>query len=266
MNIIVCIKQVPGVSEVNINPETGTLIREGVPAIINPFDTYAVEEALRLKEKFGGKVTAISMGPPQAIEALKEAVAMGADEAVLLSDREFAGSDTWATAYTLAKAVRKTGNFDIVLCGRQAIDGDTGQVGPGIARQLGITQLTYVSRIRDLNPGSAEITVERLVEEGREIVKSRLPVVMTVVKDINQPRFPSLAGIRRAAEVQVPVWSAADLPGVDPAMLGLTGSPTRVVTVCSPPRREGAVEFIEAGSVEEGAAILADKILSRKVL
>ncbi len=266
MNIIVCIKQVPGVSEVNINPETGTLIREGVPAIINPFDTYAVEEALRLKENFGGKVTAISMGPPQAVEALKEAVAMGADEAVLLSDREFAGSDTWATAYTLAKAVRKTGNFDIVLCGRQAIDGDTGQVGPGIARQLGITQLTYVSKIRDLNPESAEITVERLVEEGREIVKSRLPVVMTVVKDINQPRFPSLAGIRRAAEVKVPVWSAADLPGVDPAMLGLTGSPTRVITVCSPPRREGAVEFIEAGSVEEGAAILADKILSRKVL
>jgi len=266
VKIIVCIKQVPGVSEVNINPETGTLIREGIPAILNPFDTYAIEEGLRLKEKFGGNVTAISMGPPQAVEALKEAVSMGADEAALLSDREFAGSDTWATAYTLARAIRKCGPFDVILCGRQAIDGDTGQVGPGIARQLGITQLTYVSRIRDLDIESGAITVERLVEEGREIVRSNLPALLTVVKDINQPRFPTLPGIRRASGMKLPVWTAADLPGVNKDMLGLSGSPTRVVTICSPPPREGKVEIIEAGSVDESAAILAEKILSRKVL
>ena len=155
MNIIVCIKQVPDTTEVKINPETSTLIREGVPSIVNPFDMYAIEEGLRLKEQFGGKVTVISMGPPQAREALKEAVAMGADEAILLSDRAFAGSDTWATAYTLSQAISKLGAFDVILCGKQAIDGDTGQVGPGIARQLSISQLTYVFKIRKLDPAGA---------------------------------------------------------------------------------------------------------------
>lgn len=266
MNIIVCIKQVPGVTEVNIDPETGTLIREGVPSIINPFDMYAIEEALRLREKFGGKVTVISMGPPQAVEALKEAMAMGADEAVLLSDKAFAGSDTWATAYTLTKGIGKLGPFDMILCGKQAIDGDTGQVGPGIARQLGITQLTYVFKILELDTESGAVKVERLLEEGREIVESRLPVLLTVVKDINQPRFPTLAGIRQASGKKVPIWSYADLPGADMAMLGLTGSPTHVITICSPPRREGTVEMIQAASADETAAVLAEKILSRKVL
>lgn len=266
MNIIACVKQVPGVSEVKINPERGTLIREGIPAILNPFDTYAVEEALLLRGKFGGKVTIMSMGPPQAVDALKEAVSMGADEAVLLSDREFAGSDTWATAYILAQGIRKVGSFDIVLCGRQAIDGDTGQVGPGLARQLGITQLTYVDRIVALDPGSGGITVERLLEEGREIVTARLPVLMTVLKDINKPRFPTLSGIRRASAMKLPVWTAADLPGADKTRMGLDGSPTRVITICSPPRRDGNVEFIHAGGVEEAAGVLVDKLISRKVL
>ena len=151
MHAIVCIKQVPDTSEVKIDPERGTLIREGVPSIINPFDTYAIEEAVRLKERLGGKVTVISMGPPQAKEALKEALAMGCDEAILLSDRAFAGSDTWATAYTLSQAIRRLGAFDLILCGKQAIDGDTGQVGPGIARQLSINQLTYVFKIQELD-------------------------------------------------------------------------------------------------------------------
>jgi len=266
LNIIVCIKQVPDTTEVKINPETGTLIREGVPSIINPFDTYAIEEGLRLKEQFGGKVTVISMGPPQAMEALKEAVAMGADEAILLSDKAFAGSDTWATAYTLSQAIKKCGGFDIILCGKQAIDGDTGQVGPGIARQLGISQLTYVFKIRKLDSESRAIVVERLLEEGREVVETTLPAVLTVVKDINQPRYPTFLGIRRATKMQIPVWGAADLPETDSNKFGLKGSPTQVVRVFNPPKREGKVDLIQANSVDEAAAILADKLLAEKVI
>jgi len=266
LNIIVCIKQVPDTTEVKINPETGTLIREGVPSIVNPFDMYAIEEGLRLKEKHGGKVTVISMGPPQAKEALKEAVAMGADEAILLSDRAFAGSDTWATAYTLAQAVKKLGLFDVILCGKQAIDGDTGQVGPGIARQLGINQLTYVFKILKLDPESRALAVERLLEEGREVVETRLPALLTVVKDINQPRYPTFLGIRRATKLEIPVWGAADLPDTDATKLGLKGSPTQVVKVFSPPKREGKVTMITGDTVDEAAAILADKLLAEKII
>jgi electron transfer flavoprotein beta subunit len=265
MNIISCIKQVPGITEVKINPETNTLIREGIPNIINPFDLYAIEEALRLKEKFGGKVTIISLGPPQAINALKEAVGMGADEAIQLSDRAFAGSDSWATAYTLALAIKKLGQFDIILCGKQAIDGDTGQVGPGIASQLGITQLTYVFKIMNLEPQAGTIRVERLLEEGREIVEAKLPALLTVVKDINQPRSATLFHMRRASKLQIPTWTAADLPGADPSKLGLTGSPTQVIKISSPPKREGILDLIKADSVEQSAAILADKIIAEKV-
>jgi electron transfer flavoprotein alpha/beta subunit len=266
LNIIVCIKQVPDTTEVKINPETGTLIREGVPSIVNPFDMYAIEEGLRLKEQFGGKVTVISMGPPQAKEALKEAVAMGADEAILLSDRAFAGSDTWATAYTLSQAIRKLGAFDVILCGKQAIDGDTGQVGPGIARQLNISQLTYVFKIRQLDPQARTVAVERLLEEGREVVETTLPALLTVVKDINQPRYPTFLGIRRATKMEIPVWGAADLPETDAGRLGLKGSPTQVVKVFSPPKREGMVDIIQGNTVEEAAAILADKLLAEKVI
>jgi len=266
LNIIVCIKQVPDTTEVKINPETGTLIREGVPSIVNPFDMYAIEEGLRLKEQFGGKVTVVSMGPPQAKEALKEAVAMGADEAVLLSDRAFAGSDTWATAYTLSQAIRKLGQFDVILCGKQAIDGDTGQVGPGIARQLGITQLTYVFKILKLDPQSRALVVERLLEEGREVVEAQLPALLTVVKDINQPRYPTFLGIRRATKLDIPVWGAADLPETDAGKLGLKGSPTQVVKVFSPPKREGTVVLIQAETVDEAAAALADRLLAEKVI
>ena len=266
MKIIVCIKQVPGIMDVKINPETNTLIREGVSSIINPFDMYAIEEALLLKEKFGGKITVISLGPPQAINALKEAVGMGADEAIQLSDRAFAGSDSWATAYTLALAIKKLGEFDIILCGKQAIDGDTGQVGPGIASQLGITQLTYVFKIIKIEPEAGTITVERLLEEGREIVEAKLPALLTVVKDINQPRAATLYHIRRAAQLRIPTWTAADLPGVDLSRLGLTGSPTQVIKIFSPPKREGILDLIKADSAEQSAAILADKIIAEKIL
>ncbi len=269
MHIIVCIKQVPDTTDVRIDPERGTLVREGVPSIINPFDMYAIEEGIRLKEKYGGRTTAITMGPPQAREALREAVAMGCDEGILLSDRAFAGADTWATAYTLAQAIRKIGEYDVILCGRQAADGDTGQVGPGVATQLGIAQLTYVCRIRELDLGEARITVERLLEEGREVVAAPLPCLITVVKDINEPRYPSFLGIRRARKREYPVWTAADLvrdTGADETRFGLNGSPTRVVRVFTPPPREGKCELIPPDDPVRAAELLADRLLAEQVV
>ena len=266
MHAIVCIKQVPDTTEVKVNPDTGTLIREGVPSIINPFDTYAIEEALLWRERFGGRVTVVSMGPPQAEDALREAIAMGADEAILLSDRAFAGADTLATAYTLAAAIRQIGDYDLVICGRQAIDGDTGQVGPGIANRLGIPQLTYVSKIRQIDFETGTITVERLVEEGCEVVASTLPAVITVNKDVNQPRYPDFKGVIRSRGMEIPVWGAGVLGGADPTRCGLDGSPTRVVRVFTPPPRQEEAEFIEADTVQEAAALLAEKLLAEEVI
>jgi electron transfer flavoprotein beta subunit len=266
---IVCIKQVPDTNEVKMDPERGTLIREGVPAIINPFDMYAIEEGIRLKEAHGGKALVVTMGPPQALEALKEAVAMGCDDAVLVSDRAFSGADTWATAYTLSQAVRKLGAYDVIICGRQAADGDTGQVGPGIATQLGINQLTYVFKVREIDLEARTITVERLVEEGREVVTSALPCLITVVKDINTPRYPSFLGIRKANKREYPVWSAEELcadPGADQECFGLIGSPTKVVKVFTPPAREGDCELLPGDDPGRAAGELADRILAEKIL
>ena len=266
MHAIVCIKSVPGTTEVRINPETNTLMRGEVESVINPFDTYAIEEALRLRESHGGVVTVITMGPPQAEKELKEAVAMGCDEAILLSAREFAGSDTWATAYTLAQAIRKLGDYDLILCGKQAIDGDTGQVGPGIANQLGIPQLTYVFKIRSFDLAGRSIEVERLLEEGREITRTPLPALVTVVKDINQPRYPTFQGIRRARKMTLPVWTPAELGNVEARYLGLDGSPTKVIAVFNPPKREGKVQMIAGASVAETADLLSDAILREKIV
>lgn len=266
MHAIVCIKSVPDTTEVRINPETNTLMRSEVGSMINPFDSYAIEEALRLKEAHGGKVTVLTMGPPPAEKDLREAIAMGCDEAVFLCAREFAGSDTWATAYALSRAIAKLGEYDIVLCGKQAIDGDTGQVGPGIANQLGIPQLTYVSKIRAIDFNARTIEVERLLEEGREIVRTRLPALLTVVKDINVPRFPTFRGIRTARKMEIPVWTPKELPRTDPKYLGLDGSPTKVIKVMSPPKREGEVTWIQGETVEQIAEILADKILAEKII
>jgi electron transfer flavoprotein beta subunit len=269
MHAIVCIKQVPDTNEVKIDPERGTLIREGVPSIVNPFDMYAIEEGIQLKEAHGGKTTVITMGPTQAKEALKEAVAMGCDDAVLVSDRTFSGADTWATAYTLAQTIRRIGEYDVILCGRQAADGDTGQVGPGIATQLGINQLTYVFKIREIDFEARTITVERLVEEGREVVTSALPCLITVVKDINSPRYPSFLGIRKANRREYPVWSAEDLcneTGADQECFGLIGSPTKVIKVFTPPPREGDCEIIPADDAAQAADRLSDRILAEKIL
>ena len=253
MNIIVCIKQVPETTEVRINPETNTLIREGVKSIINPFDMYAIEEGLRLKEKFGGKATVISMGPPQAEVAIREAISMGVDEGILLSDRAFAGSDTWATSYTLTGAIRKIGQFDLILCGKQASDGDTAQVGPGISAHLDIPQVTYVKKIEEIKDGTAR--VERMTEEGFEVIQTPLPALFTVVKEINEPRLPSLKGMLRAKSAKITVWTQKEL-NLDPQKIGLCSSPTQVVKIFTPPPRSGG-QMLQ-GEAQEIAEKLAE--------
>ncbi len=256
MNIIVCIKQVPDTTEVHIDPETNTLIREGVDAIINPFDTYAIEEGVQIRERLGeGKVTALSMGPPQVEAALREAVSVGVDEVVLLSDRVFAGADTWSTSLTLATAIRRMG-ADLILCGKQAIDGDTAQVGPGIACHLDLPQVCYVSKIREIEKGRA--VVERMMETGTEVVETGLPAVLTVVKDINEPRLPSLKGKMKAKKAEVQVWGHADIEA-DPETIGLKGSPTAVEKIFSPPQRTGG-ERLEGETAQEVAHALIDRL------
>ncbi len=231
MNIVVCIKQVPDTTRVKINPETNTLIREGVESIINPFDHYAIEEAVRLKEAHGGTVKVMTMGPPQAETALREAVSLGADEAYLVSDRAFAGSDTWSTAYTLAAAIRNLGDTDLILCGKQAIDGDTAQVGPSLADQLDIPFVAFVRKVRTIT--DTDLVVERVFEEGYEVVQSPLPALITVVKEINEPRLPSLKGKMKAKKCEIVMISRSELEVEDP-YLGLDGSPTRVVKIFLP--------------------------------
>ena len=233
MNIVVCLKQVPGTTKVEVDPQTNTLIRRGIENILNPFDTYALEEGVRLKERCGGKVTAISMGPPQAEEMLREAISLGADEAVLLSDRAFAGADTWATSYTLGRAIDKLGQYDLVICGRQTLDGDTGQVGPELAEMLALPFISYVSQIEEIKGNS--MRARRMVEEGHEVIEAPLPAVITVVKEINMPRLPSLRGIARSKSAPVPMWKHQDL-GVDPDTIGLSGSFTKVIKVFFPQR------------------------------
>ena len=241
--------------DISINPETNTLQRDGVASIINPFDMYAIEEAIRLREKMGGQVTALSMGPPQAVSALREAIAMGADNAVLISDRSFIGSDTWATSYTLAMAIRKLGDYSLILCGKQAADGDTAQVGPGIAGHLDLPQITYVRKIEKLTPDL--IVAERMLEEGVEVLEGKLPCVLTVVKEINKPRLPSLKDIMTSRKAHITQWQACDLD-CDAKKLGLDGSLTKVVKIFSPPAR-GNGEIL-TGEDNQTIRYLVDKI------
>jgi electron transfer flavoprotein beta subunit len=244
MNIVVCIKQVPDTVDVKIDPKTNTLVREGVVSVINPFDMYAIEEGVRLKERFGGKVTVITMGPPQAQDALRDALSLGIDEAILLSDRAFAGSDTWATSMVLSRAIEKLGDVDLIICGKQASDGDTAQVGPGIAAHLNLPQATYVRKVDTVHVDTAPkmMVVERLLEEGYEMVELSLPALITVVKEINEPRMPSLKGKMRAKSAQIPVWTNKEL-GIEAAQMGLTGSPTQVMKIFTPPHKEGGKIF-----------------------
>jgi len=237
MEIVVCIKQVPDTTDVKVDPMTKTLMRDGVRSILNPFDAFAVEEALRVKERAGGRVTAVTMGPPQARAVLEEALAMGADEAVMLSHRAFAGSDTLATSYALSQAIKRIGRFSLVVCGKQASDGDTAQVGPGIAVRLGIPQIMFVVKVREI--GKSEIVVDRATEEGYETVAAPLPCLISVTKDANVPRFPSFSGKVRARRAHIPAWSADDI-GCDHERIGLDGSPTWVDRIFAPEHKAGS--------------------------
>ncbi|MCL6582011.1 MAG: electron transfer flavoprotein subunit beta/FixA family protein [bacterium] len=263
MKIIVCIKQVPETGNVKIDPQTHTLIRSGVPSIINPLDTYAIEEALRWKEKLGASTLVLSMGPPQAEEALREAVSMGIDQALLLTDRRFAGADTYATAYTLSLAIRKLAPYDLIFCGKQAIDGDTAQVGPALAEHLGIPHIAYVKKIEDIDLQKATVRAHRLMEDGYEILDSRLPALLTVVKEINEPRFPSLKGKMRAKKLEIPIWGADDLGG-EVANFGLSGSPTQVKGIFAPPAR-GKGEIL-TGEAPLIAQTLIERLKAQKII
>jgi electron transfer flavoprotein beta subunit len=260
MNIVVSIKQVPDTTEVRINPETNTLIREGVPSIVNPFDMYAIEEAIRLKERFGGTTIVITMGPPQAKEALKTAISMGIDEAVLVSDRAFAGSDTWATSLTLASTIKKLGNIDLVVCGKQAMDGDTAQVGPGIAEHLQIPFVAYVKKVEDVKDG--KIRVQRLMEEGYDVIEMSLPALITVVKEINEPRIPGLKGLMRSKKIDPKTMVATEL-SVNLNEIGLKGSPTLVTRIFSP-QPKGKAEIL-SGVLEHQVETLITKLREQKI-
>lgn len=253
MNIIVTVKQVPKTHEVKINPKTGTLIREGVPSIINPEDKNAIEEALRIKESHKSvTVTALSMGPPQAEKALREALSMGVDRAILVSDRAFAGADTLATSYMLSVAIRKIKKYDLILCGRQAIDGDTGQVGPQLAEVLNLPQITYAEEI---NIQKNVVTVKSNFDSAVRIIETKMPALITVSRHINRPRFKTMNGVLRAfRDKKVVVWTMADLK-LNPMRIGINGSPTWVRKTFIPSHsRDGLV--IEKSSTESAEDIL----------
>jgi len=266
MLVVACIKQVPDTTQVQIDPVTNTLVREGIPFIVNPYDTHALEEALRLKDRFGCKVAAISMGPPNAEATLRKALALGVDMAILLSDRVFGGADTLATSNVLAAAIRKLNDevdeVGLVLCGKQTIDGDTAQVGPGIATRLAYQQLTLVDRIDNLDMAGKRIRVSRKLE-GR--LEAPLPVMLTVVRELNRPRYPRVPMRLAAADLQVPVWNN-QLLKLDEQSIGLKGSPTWVSKIFSPERVKGEIIGDGYGDPEGTAALLIDRLLAKDML
>lgn len=260
MRIIVCVKQVPDTTEVRIDPKTNTLIRQGVPSIVNPYDKYALEAALTLREQAGGTVTVLSMGPQQALSALRECLAMGADEAILLSDRFFGGADTLATSHTLAAAIRKIGDYDIIFCGMQAIDGDTAQVGPEIAEHLGIAQATYAMNI---TYAQNKLLIEQQTDEGSQLLEAGLPVLITTTKALKTPRYMTVAGIMQAFSRDIPVWGADRLE-VDREMLGLKGSPTQVRRIFVPERKGKGDVF--TGDPHTAVEALLEKLQQLKIV
>ncbi len=268
-NIVVAVKQVPDTNQVKIDPETGTLIREGVPFIVNPFDTHALEAGLHLKDRFGGQVIAISMGPPNAVITLQKCLALGADQAVLVSDRVFGGADTLATSFVLAEAIkrieRENGRIDVIVCGKQTIDGDTAQVGPGLATRLGFAQLTLVDQIIDLSPRDHTLTVRRKLEGYKEIVQAKLPALLTVVREGNKPRYPTVPGRLGAEEAEIPVWNN-DILKLPLELIGLRGSPTNVKRIFAPERKMG--EILGDGEKDPQGAVqlLIQKLVERDLL
>lgn len=265
MQIAVCVKQVPDTTEVRIDPETNMLVREGVPSILNPYDAHAAEAAVQLKERYGGKVTVVCMGPPQAVEVIRECISFGADRGILISDRAFAGADTWATSYTIGLAlmrIRDEEGLDMVLCGKQAIDGDTAQVGPGLARRLGIPQVTYTVGVESVDMDAKKARILRQVEKGTEVIEAPIPCLLTCVEEMNEVRYASLPNMIRAARFKPEVWGKADI-NADENLLGLKGSPTMVNRIFPPPAREPG-EIIPGGEDNPAGAAeaLADRLVS----
>jgi len=265
LHIVVCTKYTPD-SEAKMSvDEDGNVSWGDSPLIINPWDEYSVEEALLLRDEVGGTVSVISMGPEAALEALKHAVAMGADEAIRIWDEACEGSDTLATSYVLAKAIEKMGDVDLVLCGKSAIDAQTWQTGVALATRLNVASLMYTINIAEIDSEEGRITVERLLEEGRQVVEAPLPAVVGTTKGINEPRYTSFIGIRKAAKMDYPLWTLEDI-GADPEKVGAKGSGVRWPEVFQPPVREGEAEIIEAETVDEEAEILVEKLLAEKVI
>lgn len=265
MHIVVCVKQVPDTKIIKINPKTNTLDRRSAPAILNPYDAHAVQEAVKIKEKHGGTISVLSMGPPQATEVIKKSIEIGADRGFLISDRAFAGADTLATSYALSKALEKIQQenpIDLVLCGKHAIDGDTGQVGPGIARRLDIPPITNVIGVEEVNEQEKTIVLKRKLTNGYELIQSQLPSLLTVEKEINEIEYAPLPNMIRAAQYESTIWAVSDLDNVDRAQLGLKGSPTVVGKMFTPPKLEGGKKL--EGAVNEQAQQLIEILMERK--
>ncbi|MGG2197934.1 electron transfer flavoprotein subunit beta/FixA family protein [Paenibacillus validus] len=264
LHLIVCIKQVPDSREIRIDPVNNTLIRQGVPSIVNFYDLHGLEEALRIKDEHGARVTVVTMGPPPAEKSLKECISLGADEAVLVTDRKFAGADTLATSYVLAKTIEKVeqewGKADIIFCGKQTLDGDTGQVGPGIACRLDVEQLTYVGKVSEVDPSARKVTVHRYLEDGTEVVQSAMPVLVTALKELNTIRRASLPGMIRAARYKPTVWTTADFPDLEVAKIGLKGSPTIVSKTWVPELRKINGQVIGGDKPEQISEELIEKL------
>jgi len=259
LHIVACIKQVPDTKIIKMNPKTNTMDRRTAPAILNPYDAHAVEEAVRLRDKYGGTVSVLTMGPPPAVNAIKKCIEIGADEGYLITDRRFAGADTLATSYALTKALDKISKIkpvDLVICGKMSIDGDTGQVGPGIARRLDIPPLTSVNKVVEINQEKRFVIIHRKLENGYEVIKSTLPCLFSVEKTINEVPYSSFPNMLKAAKYQPHIWSVDDLEGVDIKQLGLKGSPTIVSKVWAPPKPEGGT-MIEGNPQEQVGQILS---------
>ncbi|CAB4243394.1 Protein FixA [Methylacidimicrobium sp. AP8] len=267
--MVVCVKQVPDSAQIRVHSVTGTIMRQGVPAVLNPYDLFALEEALRIKDRLGGRIVALCMGPPQAEAVLRKALSLGADEGVLVSDRAFAGSDTLATSFALASAIRRLSEerpVDLVFTGKQTVDGDTGQVGPGVATRLGMRLLSYVCRISVLDRNRGSIVVHRWTEKGVQVLRSRLPCLITVLEGTGEPRFASLPEMIRAARQPIRVWDRKAAGIEDVRKIGLKGSPTVVGKVFAPARRAERAECLELDAEEpaKAAALLWEKVLSRQ--
>lgn len=262
MKIVVCAKQVPDTTEVKLDPKTGTLIRDGVPSIINPDDKAGIEAALQLKEKCpGSTVTVVSMGPPQADVALREALAMGCDEAILVSDRAFGGADTWATSSTIAAALKKL-DYDVIITGRQAIDGDTAQVGPQIAEHLDLPLISYA---QDIKVEGDSVIVQRQYDDRYHVLKAKMPCVITALSELNEPRYMTPGGIFDAYDAEITTWGRKDLKDVDDSNLGLAGSPTQIAKA-SDKVRKGKGVMMTAETAEEGVEYIMDKLLTKHVI